>query len=205
MKNVDARGLACPQPLLLTKKAIEDDNIHELTILVDNKAAVENVSRFSTNAGFEVVEVKDKEDHTAIRILRKNTNANFIANFDPEEAHCQVPEEFNGKTIFFKSQYLGTGNNDLGALLMKAFIFSLTKVDNKPKRLIFMNSSVNLCIEGAITAENLQHLEANGTEILVCGTCLDFYKLTDKLVVGQISNMYDIAEALTSKGHVIVI
>lgn len=102
----------------------------------------------------------------------------------------------NQKTLFFASEFLGSGNDELGSLLMRGYLYSLTELDTKPQRLIFMNSAVRLTVRGADTLQDLQKLEQAGVEILVCGTCLDFYHLKDHLAVGTISNMYTITESL---------
>ncbi len=209
MKFVDGRNLACPKPVLLTKEAISNPETNNVEVIVDNQAALENVKRFLTNFGFEVSKVTTHtiNDKSEYRIQAKRTDTETIdKDFDENDYPCPIPQGTSkGKTVFFKSQYLGLGDDELGALLMKAFIYTLNEVDNLPQRLLFMNSSVKLCIEDAITLENLQKLEAKGVDILVCGTCLDFFGLTDKLKVGKISNMYDIAGALTSDPSILSI
>ena len=204
MRKVDARNLACPKPVLLTKEAISDEAVDAIEVLVDNLAALENVKRFATNFGFEIVKVETVGKDFHIFAKRAESTVDD-SSFDVNEYPCPVPQPKQGKTIFFNSEFLGVGADELGALLMKAFIFTLNEVNNLPARLIFMNSGVKLCVEGAITLENLQQLEAKGVDFLVCGTCLDFYKLTDKLRVGKISNMYDIAEYLTGNDSLLTV
>lgn len=209
MKRVDARQLACPKPVILTKEAISDEAINQVEVIVDNGAALENVKRFLTNFGFQVKGVTQTgKDHYifATRVYATVSNTKFDVNEYP----CPVPQANSktatkGKTIFFNNEFLGFGDDKLGALLMKAFIYTLNEVDKQPERLLFMNSSVRLCIENAITLENLQKLEKKGVDILVCGTCLDFFGITDKLKVGVVSNMYDIAGSLTNDDSVLTI
>jgi selenium metabolism protein YedF len=205
MKSVDARALACPKPVLLTKDAISDEAVNQVEIIVDNSAALENVKRFLTKFNFEVKNVNQagKDFH----IFADRLNATVAdSDFDVNEYPCPVPTpQSKGKTVFIKSEYLGIGDDKLGALLMKAFIYTLNEVDNKPERLLFMNSGVKLCIEGAITLANLQQLEENGVDILVCGTCLDFFGLSSQIKVGKVSNMYDIAGSLTADPNVVTI
>jgi len=209
MKKVDARKLACPKPVLLTKEAISDKSTNQIEIIVDNSAALENVKRFLTNFGFEIQKVVSNIDNknTDFHIFANRVNAPVAeTKFDVNEYPCPVPQTSSkGKTIFFKSEFLGIGDDKLGALLMKAFIYTLNEVDDQPERLLFMNSAVKLCIENAITLENLQKLEEKGVDILVCGTCLDFFGISDKLRVGKISNMYDIAGSLTNNSSVLTI
>lgn len=205
MKSVDARGLACPKPVLLTKDAISDSATNQVEIVVDNSAAVENVKRFLTKFSFEVKNVQQSGKDFHIFADRLNAPVED-SDFDVNEYPCPVPNaSLRGKTVFINNEYLGKGDDKLGALLMKAFIYTLNEVDNKPERLLFMNSGVKLCIEGAITLENLQKLEEVGVDILVCGTCLDFFGLSAKLKVGKVSNMYDIAGSLTGDPNVVTI
>ncbi len=211
MKIVDGRKLACPKPVLLTKEAISDEANNQIEVIVDNKAALENVKRFLTSFGFEVEKVTTHtiNNNSEFRILAKrvkSTQEKKDSEFDVNDYPCPIPTPSSkGKTIFCKSEYLGIGDDKLGALLMKAFIYTLNEVDNQPARLLFMNSGVKLCIEGAITLENLQKLEEKGVDILVCGTCLDFFGISEKLKVGKISNMYDIAGGLTDNSSVLTV
>lgn len=205
MKRVDARKLACPKPVLLTKEAIGDESTNRIEVIVDNFAALENVKRFLTNFGFEVKGVTQLGNDHYIFATRVYATVSE-SKFDVNEYPCPVPQTSSqGKTIFVKSEFLGIGDDKLGALLMKAFIYTLNEVDKQPERLLFMNSGVKLCVEGAITLENLQKLSDKGVDILVCGTCLDFFGITENLRVGKISNMYDIAESLTNNSSVLTV
>jgi selenium metabolism protein YedF len=209
MKIVDGRKLACPKPVLLTKDAISNPETKQVEVIVDNKAALENVKRFLTNFGFEVEKVTTHtiNDKAEFRITGNRVNSDQDeTKFDANDYPCPIPQPSpKGKTIFIKSQYLGLGDDELGALLMKAFIYTLNEVDKLPERILFMNSGVKLCLKDAITLENLQKLEAKGVDILVCGTCLDFFGVSEELRVGKISNMYDIAGSLTSDPSVVTI
>lgn len=194
MKRViDARKLDCPKPVLLVKKALSDGGFTFLEILVDNIAARDNVSRFLEKSGVKVAKVNQ-------------AGADFTITTEKLHEGDVIQEKkkkLEGKTLFIASKFLGLGSDDLGEKLMKAFTYTLTELDNPPKCILFMNSGVELCLEGADTLKNLQHLEKGGTEILVCGTCLDFFGLTDKLAVGKISNMYDIAGHLIDDKEVV--
>ena len=222
---IDARGLACPQPVVLVKKALDAlsgtgslssalSNIL-LTVLVDNETALENVVRFATHAGLEAKAEKSAAGVTTITIssIQKATSgvvSDSVANkaataapIQPVSAYVPVPacteaQASDPFTVFFGSDRIGQGNDELGALLMKGFIYALAEGENKPVRMIFMNSGVNLTVEGSIHLENLRRLQDEGVEILSCGTCLDFYGLKDKLAVGRVSNMYEIVSLLSS-------
>ncbi len=194
-KTIDTSGLECPKPVLKTKEALSD-GIEELIVIVDNPAAKENVSRFVEKQGYSIQDVKSIGSKFEIHV-KGHGDSNAEA-FNEDDYQCAIPIS-NGKAVFINSNCVGRGDDELGKNLMKAFIFSLNEVDNIPESILFMNSGVKLCVEGAETLENLQNLESKGIEILVCGTCLNFFGIAEKLKVGKVSNMYDIASVLTSK------
>jgi len=110
-----------------------------------------------------------------------------------------------GQLIFINSSHLGRGSDELGSILMRSFLFSLTEMEVKPQRIIFMNSGVHLCCEGSPVLDSLLALEEKGVEILVCGTCLDYFQLKEKLCVGKVTNMYSSVEHLLAAEKVITI
>ncbi|MDP8221399.1 MAG: sulfurtransferase-like selenium metabolism protein YedF [Candidatus Stygibacter frigidus] len=196
-KVIDARGLDCPKPVLRTKKALEQGGFDKLEILVDNKAARDNVSSFLEKSGHKIDQVKE-------------TIGDFTIYATIKKAENKVPEQNEaastaGKTVFISSDSLGIGSDDLGRKLMKAFTYTLTELDTPPNRLLFMNSGVYLCLNDSDSLHNLKILAERGTDILVCGTCLNFFKVTDKLAIGKVSNMYDIADHLLNDPGVIKI
>lgn len=195
-KILDARGLPCPQPVILTRKALSEGGFDLLEVIVDNAAALENVVRFATHAHtiVEGVETSGSESH--IRILPGTTPANL----PPGEAFCSIPPSTQAnaliQTVFLSSSTLGRGSDELGALLMRGFLYTLTESEALPRRLILMNSGVLLATEDSEHLANLQRLTHLGVEILACGTCLEFFKVKDKLAAGRISNMQEIASIL---------
>ncbi|MDO9578881.1 MAG: sulfurtransferase-like selenium metabolism protein YedF [Candidatus Cloacimonadales bacterium] len=201
-KLIDACGLSCPQPVVQTMKALKEGDFDELEIIVDNVAARENVSRFLKKAEVEITKIEEagKKIHIFARTVKKVESTDFDANEYP----CPVPQK-NGKTIFIAKDAIGSGSEELGQKLMKAFLFTLTEMETKPARIMFMNSGVKLCTEGNAAVQNLKSLVESGTEILVCGTCLDYFGISDKLEVGIISNMYDIAGHLLGDDGVVKI
>ena len=182
-KIVDARGLNCPQPVILTKKAMESDGAN-LTTIVNNKTALENVSKLAQSQGYNF-EVEEKASDFHIHMNKDLVNAEEDIKDDRDIA------------ILVKSQYFGEGDKELGEILMKSFLYSLNEIEGQLKHLIFMNSAVFLGIEGSPVIDHLKALEEKGVEILSCGTCLDFYKVKDKLVVGKVTNMYTAMDILT--------
>ncbi len=201
-KLIDARGLSCPQPVVETMRALKEGGFEELEIIVDNEAAKENVSRFLKKSEVSISEIL--ADGNIYHIISKIKKVVKSEDFDANEYPCPVPQK-TGRTIFIAKDAIGSGSEELGQKLMKAFLFSLTEIDNKPVRIIFMNSGVKLCITGNDAVNNLKSLQEAGTDILVCGTCLDYFGISDKLEVGIVSNMYDIAEHLIGDEKVLKI
>ena len=187
-KIIDARGLACPQPVVLTKKGLEDSD--QLTTIVDNSAAVENVTKLAKSKGC-TVQVEEKEgDYLHIS---KSCCDVLASNEEQEKA-----------VVLITSNLFGQGEEELGKTLMKSFLYALTQVENI-KQMIFMNSGVFLTTEGSEVLESLKTMEESGVEILSCGTCLDYYGLKDKLAVGEVTNMYTAVEAITSASRAVTL
>jgi selenium metabolism protein YedF len=199
VRVLDARGLACPEPVVRTKKALEEGGFESLNVIVDNVAARENVLRFASYSGCAVSGVDEKDGVFTLHLEPGKAGASAspsqsaAAAVQPGSASCLPPEEAAGATVFLSSDRIGQGDEGLGALLMRGFIYALAESDLPPKRLVFMNSGVKLAVEGSESLENLRRLAEAGVEILACGTCLDFYKIKEKLAVGRVSNMYEIA------------
>lgn len=188
MANIDARGLACPQPVILTKKALEELESGEVITIVDNITARENLSRLAANLNCEyAVEEKEGCYHVTIKktgeTIKQETNDEFV--------------------IVITSDKLGAGDEELGKLLMKTYTYTLNETKPYPKAVIFINSGVKLVVEGAETLENIQKLQDKGIEIISCGTCLDFYNIKDKLKAGVVGNMYTIVEYMHTASKVI--
>lgn len=198
---VDARGLACPQPVVLTGKALAVAD--EVTVLVDDPVAVENVSRLARSKGFSV-EKATQPDGTRLTLRREGAPAGESA---PEPLlACPVPTPAGGPLVLFvPTEHLGVGAAELGERLMGAFFHTLLEVSPRPQVVIFMNTGVKLAAEGSRAVEDLRALAGQGVDILACGTCLGYYGLTEKLAVGRVSNMYDIASALLGAGRVVAL
>lgn len=188
MKEIDARGLECPRPVILTKKALEETD--EVSVLVDNLAARENVKRFGEQAGCKVTVVENQE---GIRLHLSKVG-------EKEEAGLS-----SALAVLIKSRYFGEGEERLGEVLMRSFLVSLLEGDAPVKALIFMNSGVFLTTLGSPLLEVLQALEGKGAEIYSCGTCLDYYQLADKLAVGKVTNMYSATELLSGPYKVLTL
>ena len=205
-KIVDARGLACPLPVINTKKAVEEmkeDGV--LSVLVDNEIAVQNLQRFAQYKGFECTGEKKAEKEYEV-IIHVTQAAKAAAAEEPEVEDCEecTPDsKKKGMVVVLSANVMGTGDEKLGKALMKAFVFALTKQDYLPEAILCYNTGAYLSIEGADTLEDLKALEAEGVKILTCGTCLDFYGIKDKLAVGSVTNMYEIVETMEKAKSVV--
>lgn len=199
-KIVDARGLACPLPVVNAKKAAEELHMGDvLTILVDNEIAVQNLQKFAKQKGYTATGEKkaEKEYEVTIQVVSaEGTVQTAEVEEQEEEVSCTVNVRKNGMVIVFSANVMGTGEEKLGTSLIKAFVFAVTKQDVLPETVLCYNTGAYLTCEGADTLEDLKILEAEGVNILTCGTCLDFYGIKDKLAVGSVTNMYEIVEKM---------
>jgi selenium metabolism protein YedF len=189
---IDARGLACPQPVVLTKRALEKAD--DLTVIVDNATAKQNVSRLAENHGLGV-SVEEKGDGIYLRLTRSAD----------ESLGGKGPLLFEPTVLLVAANTLGRGDDELGSVLMRTFVHTLTESDIKPHKIVFMNSGVKLVAQGSEVVDDLRALEKESVEILACGTCLGHYGLKDAVKVGRISNMYEITMALMKATKVICI
>ena len=192
IRTVDARGLDCPQPVILTKRVMDVNSGEEIVTLVNSQTALENVSKLASSQGYSfVIETQGAES----RIHMTKQNAKQCSQNAPEK----------DVAILVKSPYFGQGDEELGEVLMKSFFYTLTEIEPELKNIIFMNGGVHLTTEGSPILEHLQFLEQKGVQVLSCGTCLDFFGKKDKLLVGQVTNMYTASEILFNAGKTLVL
>lgn len=198
MITVNAMGDNCPIPVIKTKKAMEALTGPEtIEVLVDNEIAVQNVTKMAQGAGGQVAseKVNDAEFKVTIQMEGAVKEAS-------EEAVC-APDARSNTVVVVSSDRMGIGNDELGKVLIKGFLFAVTQLDTLPKTMLFYNGGTTLTTEGSESLEDLKSLEAQGVEILTCGTCLDYYGLKDKLAVGSVTNMYSIVETMAKAGKII--
>lgn len=201
MLTVNAIGDACPIPVVKTKKAIEALTADEtVVVLVDNETALQNVTKAARTMGFEAQQetVSDKEFKITIQVVK-----GAVAPAEEVPAACCCEGYKKNYVVAVSSDKMGEGSEELGKVLIKAFFFALTQQDELPGTIIFYNGGVKLSTEGSPVLEDLKNLAAQGVEVISCGTCLNFYQLSEKLAVGEVSNMYDIVEHLR-KADVVV-
>ena len=197
-KVLDARGWACPKPVLETKKALKTESV--LTVIVDNRAARENVSRLASKSGYRV-QVEEKGEGTWLHMNRESEAP------EREEAKREPTSHITcegGKLVLLiAAESIGTGSDELGVILMRAFMPTFLEVEPRPHIIVLMNGGVKLAVSDSLVLEDLQALADGGVEILICGTCLNYFNLTEEVAVGEISNAYTIAETLLQADKVV--
>ena len=196
--KVDAMGDQCPIPVIKTKKALKE--ITETTLVevhVDNEIAVQNLSKMAKQKNLEYKCEKLEEQHYIIKINAEAEGVS-IQQKAPAENDKEIcyPDRKSNTVVVLSSNQMGNGSEELGQILMKGFIFALTELDELPSTVLLYNSGVKLSTEGSNSIEDLKTLQAQGVEILSCGTCLNYYDLTEKLQVGDVTNMYFILEKM---------
>lgn len=200
MRTVDAKGELCPKPLIMTKKALGEMGDNEtLEVLIDNETSMKNVTRFLTDNGFTP---SVRSDGNVFHVLVNKTGE--MPESAPVEDYCEIdlPQKSN-YVVAFQRDKLGDGAEELGKILIKAFINTLPEATNQPKSLVFLNAGIFLALKNSPVIESLVKLEKSGVKIFVCGTCLDYYGEKPNVGVGIVSNMYDILEQLSSAGSVV--
>ena len=197
---LDARGLACPAPVLMVKNAVEKDNLNILEVLVDNEAARENVSRFLGSRDFEVSSLQEGAD---FKISARRLGDARAPQTKPESSAKKTVDQNQKIMVLAATDRMGSGDDELGRKLMINFIKTLEEMGDELWRLVFVNNGVKLTIEGSEVLEQLKTYEKNGLTILVCGTCLSHFNLLEAKQVGVTTNMLDIVTAMQLADKVI--
>ena len=201
---VDAKGLACPLPVVNAKKAAQEMKEGGiLTVYVDNEIAVQNLQKFAGQKGYEASGKKIEEKVYEVTIHVTAAEGQTVSSGQEEEIACTPDIRKKGITVVVSSDQMGNGEEKLGRTLMKAFLFALTRQDELPETIMFYNSGAFLSCEGSQSLEDLKNLEAEGVNIMTCGTCLDFYGLKEKLAVGTVTKMYEIVETMEKADKII--
>lgn len=198
MKTIDCRGLECPMPVIKTKKYFDLEDSKEALVIVDNEVAKDNVLRLAK--GLKLKNTFTEEDG----LYKINLS---VGELNLSE-HIEEVEEINDNknkslTILIASNLLGEGDDRLGETLMKVYINTLAESDSLPENLLFINGGVKLTCEGSDVIDSIKNMEEKGVNIFSCGACLDFYNLKEKLMVGQIGNMYQIIDLMNNSTNTI--
>ena len=226
--EVNAIGDQCPIPVVKAKKAIDHaEPGSQIVIHVDNEIAVQNLTKMARSQNCDCVSEKAAEKHYLVTLTcpvkdvagaagnngltgngtvgMENTEAGGAegaSEADSENISC-YPDSRVNTVVVISSATMGTGNDQLGKVLMKGFIYALSQLEQLPKTILFYNGGVTLTTEGSDSLEDLRSMEAQGVEILSCGTCLNYYGLSDKLMVGDVTNMYSIVEVMAGTDKII--
>ncbi len=197
--RLDCKGLSCPQPVLQTKEALEQ-GAELIEIILDNEASKNNVARFGLNQGCEVEITSLANDCFLVNISRALDNE--LSPAASAECALAAPAE-TGLIYVISSDSMGRGSDELGWALMQTYIQTIKDVTPLPDKILFYNAGVKLVAEGSGALDALVRLQEQGVAILACGTCLDYFKLKSALKVGEISNMYDIMNAMNKAAKVV--
>lgn len=208
--QVNAMGDPCPIPVVKTKQAIRGlTEPGRVAVLVDNEIAVQNLTKMAVQKGYPVTsgQVREREYRVIMRIssehLERQMPGERMPAAMPAPDECKCSPDGAGTVVVISSEQMGGGSEELGKILMKSFLFALSKQEVLPETVLFYNGGAKMTCEGSPVLEDLQELAEQGVEILTCGTCLDFYGLKDKLRVGGVTNMYAIAEKMTRAGRLV--
>lgn len=191
---VDARGLACPQPVIKTRAALQASDA--VTTIVDNATSQQNVTRMAEKAGCTVT-AETRDDGIYLEVRKPAAVA-------PAASPATAAAPAGGPLVLtIPSEFMGRGDEVLGQILIRAFFHTLGEVEPLPDTIIFLNSGVKLVVTGSPVLDDLRSLADQGIGLLACGTCLGHYELKDQVAVGEISNMYTIAETLLAAGRTV--
>lgn len=194
MQQINAIGDACPLPVIKTKKGLAEIDSGQLEVLVDNAAAAQNIRKFAESEGYQY-DVLQKDGIYHITVLKGAAKLGDSSSGS---------EKIIGKTIIVLSaDTMGDGDNELGNILMKGFIFSLTQLDTLPDTVLLYNTGVKLAIHGSSSLEDLLTLEKAGVAVMACGTCLNHFGIAEQLGVGEVTNMYRIVEEMRNAERIL--
>jgi selenium metabolism protein YedF len=202
MRIVDTKGQLCPAPLIAAKKALKETTVGEsFIVLTDNKTSFNNLCRFlkDNKADWQVSESNGVWSLTVTR------QAGDIAQTKAEEYCTPSISHFEkgNYVVAITSDKMGEGDDELGHLLISNFIKALKDLDKLPQHMVFYNKGVTLAIKDSPVIEHIKDLEKMGVEIHLCATCVNHYKIENNVAVGNLSNMYSIAEIMASAGNIV--
>ena len=196
--KVNAVGDQCPIPVVKATKALgEFKEAGTLEVQVDNEIAIQNLTRLADSKG-----LKSRSEKLGDNLFAITMEVNGPLTMGGENLSCHADNR-GDFVVAIDTDAMGRGSDDLGRTLMKGFIYAVSQLETLPKTILFYNGGAKLTTEGSVSLEDLRSMEAQGVQILTCGTCLNFYGLADKLAVGSVTNMYVIVETLAKAGKVI--
>ena len=202
--KIDARNLTCPKPVILTLEALPKLAQGEaLEVVINDVVALGNLTRLADEKNCELTTTKDGED-TVMTFAPREAVAASASAATEASLFCNIPER-SATVVAVDAEFMGRGDDELGHILMKGLIYALAHQESVPETMLFYNGGAHLTCEDSESLEDIKELEARGTKILTCGTCLDFYGIKDKLAVGEVTNLYAIAEIISKQPGVMVL
>lgn len=204
MIKVDAMGDTCPIPVVKTKNAIKElGGSGEVQTLVDNEIAVQNLTKMANQKGYGVRSQKLGEGQFEVIMTISVDGKSPQAEEAEEKTVCYPDARKKNTVVVLSASTMGTGDDELGAILMKGFIYALSQQEELPTTILLYNGGAKISCEESPSLEDLKSLEAQGVNIMTCGTCLDYYGIKEKLAVGSVTNMYVIAETMAGADKII--
>lgn len=196
---LDCRGLACPQPVIRAKELLDAQGQGTVEVVVDNEAARSNLTRFGKSQGYEVA--SHSAGDTIHITISKKPGGEATDRPAPEDYRCALPG--GGLICVIPAETMGRGSDPLGGVLMRAYIKTLKNISPLPAKIFFYNTGVKITASESDLIAPLRELAGLGVEIFSCGTCLDFFNLKDDLLVGQVTNMFEIMDAMAQAAKVV--
>ena len=190
MIKVNAVGEVCPKPVIMTKKALKEIESGVVEVSVDNQTSKENVEKMAKEMGY----TSQTAENNGVFVITINKTAEIKKSEEEKEENI---------VISIGSDKMGEGEDELGKILIKGFIYALTEAETLPKTVLLYNKGVLLVSTFEDTVKDLKVLEERGVEILSCGTCANFYHVQDQIKVGTLTNMYTILERQMKAAKVI--
>ena len=201
MKKIDVRDLACPGPVLKLRELLNEGEC-EITMHVADELCRSNVTRFAASRDAEA-KVEDPGDGTFVVRIKAGEGSAETRAGDEVFVASEVPPASGPRVVQITAATMGSGDDELGALLLRSFLKTQAELEHKPDAILFYNDGVKLCCEGSYLLDDLRGLEAEGVEIIACGTCLNFFELGEQLRVGRVTDMLEIAGRLADAGSIV--
>lgn len=198
---IDCKGLQCPEPVLRTRDALAAISSGVIEVIVDNEASKSNVERFGRSQGCEV-SLAAEGSHYRITITKEEGAQPSPGARAAEEFVCDIPQG-GGLIYVIPSNTMGMGDDELGWGLLQTYIQTIKEVSPRPTKIFFYNSGVLLTSRESGILRYIKELEGQGVEIFSCGTCIDFFNKNDKVLVGKLTNMYDIMDSMVRADKVV--
>lgn len=188
-KTIDTRGNTYLNPLVAVKNVLKTLSVDDkLNVVVDNIASAQNLEEMAEQMNLPSQKIQQGTDYVVSLFVKKSF---FVPQYD----EVKKDETLKIKTSFIvviDSEFMGRGDEQLGANLLKSFIYTLASSEELPTKIIMYNSGVKLAIDGSAVLTDLKKLQNVGVEIFVNDMSLEYYGLKDKLAVGKLISMSDL-------------